>query len=120
MSEEKRSLWDLAADFLMHKHGHYYKRILTPDEFRAALKEAIAWGSQSRWISVKDRLPEVGEEVLVFGPSGIEGHKPIRCVCFYDPKEGRTDFVESDGEGFYRYHATHWMPLPADPPKEDR
>lgn len=59
----------------------------------------------SEWISVKDRLPECGVEVLTFrGESGF-------CI------ESRNKF------GFYFNcdiddYVTHWMKLP-EPPKED-
>ena len=60
----------------------------------------------SKWISVKDRLPKVGEHVLVFSPiTGI--------------KTDFIAFVENDEEDrFFRSgRVTHWMPLP-EPPKE--
>ena len=50
------------------------------------------------WISVKDRLPDVGVEVLVY--SEIDGI----CVDYYD------------GDVFGYFDITHWMPMPK-PPK---
>ena len=50
------------------------------------------------WISVEDRLPDIGIEVLVYSEDdGI-------CVDYYD------------GDSFGYYDVTHWMPLP-EPPK---
>ena len=51
-----------------------------------------------KWISVKDRLPDVGVEVLVY--SEIDGI----CVDYYD------------GDVFGYFDITHWMPMPK-PPK---
>lgn len=50
------------------------------------------------WISVKDRLPEIKQEILVFGEPGI----------FIDEYNG--DMV---------VWATHWMPLPEPPESEE-
>lgn len=114
MSEE-RSLYDLAADFFMTKHRHYYERPLTPDEFRTALTEAIAWGSQSRWISVKDRLPEVGSETLVV--RSIPGHtKPVIARRLEDGPN--VWWYCSDAIWCGLESVTHWMPLPELPEEE--
>ena len=50
------------------------------------------------WISVKDRLPDVGKFVLIY--SEINGV----CMDYHD------------GATFGYYDVTHWMPLP-NPPK---
>ena len=52
------------------------------------------------WISVTERLPDIGVEVIVYSEDdGI-------CVDYYD------------GDSFGYYDVTHWMPLPQ-PPKEE-
>lgn len=57
----------------------------------------------SEWISVEDRLPEIGVYVMVF--LGKQGHNPTTYnFCQY------TKF------GFHLSNVTHWMPLP-EPPK---
>jgi len=71
----------------------------------------------SEWISVKERLPEEGKSVLIFGKGWDE------------PEIGRLESI--DAEGFYwtdtdgddqdwseEFLPTHWQPLP-EPPKED-
>ena len=100
-----------------------------------------------KWISVKDRLPEAGSEVLV--SCRISSRRRI-CIAFYVPKhtvsednsmfnwnymimdydeEKDTYFVR---EGWYKYgdiwddasairigdSVTHWMPLPKLPEEE--
>ena len=69
----------------------------------------------SKWISVKDRLPEDKRLTLYwhinFGPS----------VGFYDPthkKNGYHWWSTKFGDNADA-SVTHWMPLP-EPPKEDK
>ena len=82
--------------------------------------------SLSKWVSIKDRLPEVGIPVLVFGVEKDEEPEPWFAVASYNPKYGRPDWP-------YGYWATeyvtsledcclpgitgptHWMPLPEQP-----
>ena len=59
------------------------------------------------WISVKDRLPEKWEDVLI-------------CNCY---SEVDTDMIWENPSGSFEFYfeggnVTHWMPLP-EPPKED-
>lgn len=60
-----------------------------------------------KWISVKERLPEEGEDVLVYLGEGIFE------IC-WTLKDGfwetRDSYLDTDA-------VTHWMPLP-EPPKE--
>ena len=58
------------------------------------------------WISVKDKLPEDDEDVIMFVPAKF-------------PFLGRF-VLESGGKkgismGHFRYNATHWTPLPESP-----
>jgi hypothetical protein len=69
----------------------------------------------SNWISVEDRLPEVGVDVLVF---------PIKMHLDDDPVY--TGHRVKNHAGYFNYiwagsiylirGVTHWMPLP-EPPK---
>jgi hypothetical protein len=62
----------------------------------------------SKWISVKDRLPEVLESVLILYAPTNEARNDYRMECWNWPENPvyETQFV------------THWMPLP-EPPKEE-
>lgn len=63
------------------------------------LKGVIA-ASVPQWISVRDRLPEMGQTILSFNKfSGVE-----------------LDYF--DKNGFSLPDVTHWMPLPPPPSKE--
>ena len=81
----------------------------------------------SEWISVKDRLPELEGDFIVFGkPYANKGHA-IALACFQDDGE----WVEADdtfgwvfldkeiyASGFSELeNVTHWQPLP-EPPKD--
>lgn len=67
---------------------------------------------QNRWISVKDRLPEIGKSVLIYYPK-------------WDGDEIQVAKLEDDGMMFdicgeFNIGTgviTHWMPLP-EPPKD--
>ena len=64
-------------------------------------------GKESRWISVKDRLPEDYQRVLCLFESGtmeVSFRASVKGFCY---------------EGFKQTgKVTHWMPLP-EPPKEE-
>lgn len=57
-----------------------------------------------RWISVKERLPEHGKDVLV--SKGTEVYKAFWW-------NGENAFLASDNDNLDLSEATHWMPLPA-------
>lgn len=69
-----------------------------------------------RWIPVEERLPEVGEKVLIC--HSHEGHKSI-SICSL-----RKSFLRDDELGgfiawsAYTKNVTHWMPLPEPPERE--
>ena len=56
-----------------------------------------------KWISVKDRLPEEGEDVLAYLGEGIFG------ICWL-LKDG---YWETRDSFLYPEDVTHWMPLPS-------
>jgi hypothetical protein len=57
----------------------------------------------SQWISVKERLPEIGEIVLVISTEGLQS------VAEYRGKH----FIDADGWRLPKI--THWQPLPEPP-----
>ena len=62
---------------------------------------------ETRWISVKERLPKIGQRVLVFVPRDELYRVNIDKVY----SEERSD----PWECFLSDAVTHWMPLPAPP-----
>ena len=68
----------------------------------------------NKWISVGDRLPEIGDEVLV-----LTEFKDIRIYSYMRIDQETADVVWEDDYGHWEEIAsvTHWMPLP-EPPKE--
>lgn len=77
----------------------------TTSELLQMLKEAEP---QSGWISVADRLPEIGQRVLAaldYGGSRI---------TYVKEDFGDTHTIWKDGKK-YEYRYTHWFPLPQDP-----
>jgi hypothetical protein len=65
------------------------------------------------WISVKDRLPEVGQNVLVcdVGPDSDYGIRVLSLEC----DEKGTYWDDGDGWWFEPEDMSHWMPLPEPP-----
>lgn len=77
----------------------------------------------SEWISVKERLPEINERVLVLEKNTENENMVYTCdttieVCY------RADMCVGGwiddagfalGERFYDVEVTHWMPLPEIP-----
>ena len=73
----------------------------------------------TKWISVKDRLPEeVGQPVLVFAINCYDQTAIVKAFLDYDACGFfRTNEKEYDGI-WGAWEVTHWMPLPQ-PPKGD-
>lgn len=82
-------------------------------------------GLNMKWISVKDRLPEDGEDVLVYYADDFH-----ITVGYFESNNVRY-YIESDGSKFCTYdgweteipwapkgRVTHWMPLPEAPKQE--
>lgn len=65
----------------------------------------------NEWISVKERLPDHREEVLVFSPQ----YKEYMMGHVFE-WEGT---VACEFEEYMLIKVTHWMPLPKPPREED-
>lgn len=66
-----------------------------------------------QWISVKERLPEEGEEVLVFGQYLNDIPKVLGVRSRYKGDQDWKYTWEGSDEWVYRENdVTHWMPLP--------
>jgi hypothetical protein len=61
----------------------------------------------AEWISVKDRLPEEGANVLIYNKEYL--HKGLI----------ETDYYENNRFRYFRDTVTHWMPLPSPPNAEE-
>jgi hypothetical protein len=74
---------------------------------KIALLTAIdALEQDNEWISVKDRMPEEGVDVLVYG------------YIYLNRKGADVDFVDGESGNFFYYdegEVTHWRPLPEPP-----
>lgn len=71
----------------------------------------------NKWTSVKDELPEIGYQVLVYCPYKKEkGKNPVTALTRYIRHEGATDYYWDNHYGGCNYHrgdtVTHWMKLP--------
>ena len=82
-----------------------YDRIEQLEKENEALSEAPHWW---HWISVKDRLPESGVDVLVFTDD----------YCAYTAHYDGYWWLS--GEPTLSYNVTHWMPLPEPPEMQEK
>ena len=88
-------------------------KCLANDRYAEGLREGaiIERKVTERWISVKDRLPEVGSEVLVC--YDFKGKRSVYIANFYGDGEfhGLDDeYLTSEGRKYRK--AVAWMPLP--------
>ena len=113
--EKESRKWELDAHANKLERDNYLKK---SQELAAAWCDAL--GKVRVWISVKERLPEVYESVLVAGQMkykwedkydqfvdvGFRDHNEKGFATFNDWYEGQDEFA-----------ITHWMPLPNPPAK---
>ena len=79
------------------------------------------------WISVKNRLPELEQKVLIYAvgkESGFEDSTHVevsmRFVFHILPWDTGVEEWQAPWDYFNRnYEVTHWMPLPDAPKEED-
>ena len=81
---------------------------------RAILAACGAEQVGAEWISVDERLPEVGQGCIVYRPTAPESQDPVLKITHY------TGRMQRDWQGVEHgfdclVHPTHWMPLPAAP-----
>ena len=86
------------------------KKTIAKKSWYTGFEEGLKYTS-AKWISVKDRLPEGGQVVLVIMPKGTVTLGGIR-------KKTQTWDVFLD-VAIWTAEPTHWMPLP-EPPKEEK
>lgn len=81
------------------------------------IMRSLAQGDADNWIRVEERLPEIGEEVIVYCP-GSE-RKPVTALSRLIRYEGATNFYWDNYYGGSFTHiqeaVTHWQPLPNAP-----
>ena len=75
------------------------------------------------WISVNDRLPDNGQEVLIsyvfpLQNSLISKHFYSASIYHIDDGNGLVNRPHFENEGFHGMRVTHWMPLPEKPKGE--
>lgn len=125
--KEIQELADLISDIDMslaimedYSHGEKGQRIT---EMRAKLNiiQKLAYQEikeDGGWISVEERLPEIGEEVNVYCP---QCGKKITSLARFIRYEGAKGFYWDNSYGGSNIHiqdtVTHWRPLP-EPPKK--
>lgn len=95
----------LAVEWLKEEYGDtsnwtYMGQEMSLDAFYAGYQAA-----KPQWISVKDRLPEVGQNALIFDEGIISVNGILYSKVWHPYHNG------------FASEPTHWMPLP-EPPKD--
>ena len=63
------------------------------------------------WVSVEERMPWIGSDVIAFMPRAYQKVDVVRCY-----NNGRRQPTWADGWNKGQTHeVTHWMPLPQTP-----
>lgn len=120
--------YQAAKDQLLEETGFRLKLFKDDDDAKAAYQEALEEDDldkayhqglkdgEPQWISVKQQMPDVHEEVLVNIVYPIER---IEKLAYRFEGEKAEWFVLSDPQGYFwnEEWITHWMPLPK-PPEE--
>lgn len=92
------------------------------DEMSLAYQAGFSAGEEraGKWISVKERLPEPNQRVLVYDPTVPEfpRNDTHTVIGHYRGPGWETfgDWYVHDGRG----EVTHWLPLPPPPEKEEK
>lgn len=119
-------LIDAAALFRRISHEMDCEKLYLPVDLQemVASEPTVDVEPTQKWISVKDRLPEVDTNVVVYA----EGkNDPIYRIVItsmsdkniFDPRIKREPYWREPWQFFdTMYEITHWMPMP-EPPKED-
>jgi hypothetical protein len=124
--------WKLAEDYgavkwLKHKDSKRFGSTQRDYEYTIA-RDGFYQGYQAakdqspdatKWISVKDRLPEINQQFIAF----VENKEVCNC-CRYQNRssDNSPSFYASTKTGLLicgLESISHWMPLPA-PPKEEK
>lgn len=80
------------------------------ERYAKTLADFAEWALQKQWVSVDERLPTLGEEVLTYTINSVD----TSALAYYD------------GEDWYNTHGEHirphyWLPIPQlNPEKEER
>ena len=74
----------------------------------------------SDWISFKNKLPVIGEQILIAYNvgDGIKVNQGSRWPENADNPNGKYPWYYCDATIFGAEHALYWMPLPAAPKEE--
>lgn len=83
--------------------------IVTEDEMKSdAFISGAKWALVNQWISVKERLPDPGEEVLLFE----EGSPRPFEIGWLREKQGDHKSNWALQNGNVVFEVTYWMPIP--------
>lgn len=111
------------SEYQAYKAGVEYVRSLIED---APAIKPESMRHDEEWISVKDRLPDVFDEVLVYDTFSIATLQfQSRSIAWRETTPRKNGIVNWYWNSQMSYpenltHVTHWMPLPEPPTKQTK
>ena len=97
----------------------YIRRLKQIGEHEIAAEMERLAAAQVKWISVEEKLPGIGDLVLVIAngkpKENIELINAVLIASFW----GDEGWIADGFDGWDKLKATHWMPLP-EPPRESK
>lgn len=115
MSDRNMDFWDNADELKaeLSRLDDLVSSLRSQVESRDA--EIARLREERRWVSVGERLPELGVNVLVIGREGVF---EARLAAWGDSRRWEPLILDCHGCGCCgggEPNVTHWMPLPAPP-----
>lgn len=111
------TLLDLVKELNTLSDDNLAARVIANSDVQWCLGELqdILHAEISKWISVKDRLPEVQKEVLIYLP---EYDSVEIAALFTIPSMNLREWTQNE-DAYMLDEVSYWMPLP-EPPEEVR
>ncbi len=121
MTEPKREVWVIEYKGVPQsgRTEKYYAEELAIESFGDGDPNTavVRYVPESAWVPVTERLPEDEAIVLVFGRyEGTNTQWDWQAVCRFEGDTGLWCGIPSDCASD---EATHWMPLPSPPAREE-
>lgn len=102
------------ADELHAEISKWPDSVMYKDWVQSAIATAPTVPTYGQWVSVKDRLPEVQKEVLIYLPE----YDSVEIAALFEiPSMNLREWAQNE-DAYMLDEVSYWMPLP-EPTEED-